>query len=241
MPSTLHELTAPTLADQTYEALRKAIVEGELARGAKITERGLAAKLGVSVTPVREALRRLEQDRLVVRMGPRSVRVAHLDPGGLLEVCLIESSLRALATRLAAERATQAQLDKVGELLDSADRQQQRLLSGELGSDDDWAELVTLVRRFHNKIEESSGSPQLLHMISQVQAFDTADRLRLLSAQRRLRSAGPSKRYPEHRAIYDALVARDADLAEHLVLVHTRSAAEEFATTETTAGAPKRH
>ncbi|MGW4587767.1 GntR family transcriptional regulator [Amycolatopsis thermoflava] len=238
MGPVLHELTAQTLADQAYEALRKAIVEGELARGVKITERGLAAMLNVSVTPVREALKRLEQDRLVVRTGPRSVRVARLDPRDVLEVCLIESSLRALATRLAAERATQAQLDEIGDLLDSADRQRERLLSGELGSDDDWAELLTLLRRFHSKIEESSGSPQLLHMISQVQAFDTADRVRLLATQRRLRSAGPSKRYPEHRAIYDALVARDADLAEKLVLAHTRSAAEEFATTDT-ADAPK--
>ena len=67
----LQGLTSETLADQAYEALRAAIISGELASGEKITERGLAERLSVSPTPVREALRRLEQDRLVVRQGPR--------------------------------------------------------------------------------------------------------------------------------------------------------------------------
>ncbi len=58
-------LTAETLADQAYETLRSAITSGELARGEKVTERGLAQRLEVSPTSVREAIRRLEQDHLI--------------------------------------------------------------------------------------------------------------------------------------------------------------------------------
>ncbi len=70
---------APTIGDRAYAAVREAIVSGSFKRGAKVTERGLADMLNISPTPVREALRRLEQDRLIERVGPRSVRIAQFD------------------------------------------------------------------------------------------------------------------------------------------------------------------
>ncbi|MCO1660875.1 GntR family transcriptional regulator [Pseudonocardia sp. S2-4] len=78
---------------------------GVLPRGGKVTERGLAESLKISPTPVREALRRLEQDRLVKREGPRSVRVAQFDDAESLQITMIEDALRALAARLAAVNA----------------------------------------------------------------------------------------------------------------------------------------
>ncbi len=71
----LTHLSAPTLAVQAYEAVRQAIVDGSLARGEKVTERGLADLLNTSPTPVREAIRRLEQDRLLERRGLRTLVV----------------------------------------------------------------------------------------------------------------------------------------------------------------------
>src|SRR4030088_782626 len=98
----LPQLTATTLADQAYTALRQAILDGALARGQKITERGLAEMLNISPTPVREAMRRLEQDRLIERQGPRSVTVAAFDDDEKADIATVESTLRALAARLAA-------------------------------------------------------------------------------------------------------------------------------------------
>ena len=102
----LHELSSPTLADQAYDALREAIISGELASGEKITERGLAARLAVSPTPVREALRRLEQDQLVLRSGPRTVQVAAFHDDRAAEIRMVEGALRAVAARLAASNAS---------------------------------------------------------------------------------------------------------------------------------------
>jgi DNA-binding transcriptional MocR family regulator len=65
----LHGLTSESLADQAYRALREAIMSGALSPEEKITERGLADRLSVSPTPIREALRRLEQDGLVAACG----------------------------------------------------------------------------------------------------------------------------------------------------------------------------
>ena len=61
-------MDAPTLADHSYQALRQAIGSGELAPGTKVTERGLAERLGISSTPAREAIRRLELDGLFERL-----------------------------------------------------------------------------------------------------------------------------------------------------------------------------
>src|SRR5919109_2754205 len=90
----LQGLTSETLADQAYEALRAAIISGELASGEKITERGLAERLSVSPTPVREALRRLEQDRLVVRRGPRLVQVVDFDDENPAQIPLPQGAPR---------------------------------------------------------------------------------------------------------------------------------------------------
>src|SRR6202022_1471467 len=117
----LPELSLQSLADQAYVALRAAIVRGDLPWGGKITERGLAASLGVSPTPVREALRRLEQEQLVERTGPRSLRVVTVSAEARGESGAIEAALEAVAARFAAEKATSAQLDRMQRLLDSAD------------------------------------------------------------------------------------------------------------------------
>ena len=69
----LETLVNDTLADRSYRTIRAAITTGELRPGQKVTERGLAERLSVSPTPVREAIRRLEQDGLLERSGPRTV------------------------------------------------------------------------------------------------------------------------------------------------------------------------
>src|SRR5258705_3278140 len=107
--------TGPTLSDQAYRALRDEITTGELKPGQRLTERALADHLGVSPTPVREALQRLEHERLIERDAVRSIRVAEPSVGRLYELALIEVALRGVAARLAAERATDAQVRPVVE------------------------------------------------------------------------------------------------------------------------------
>jgi DNA-binding transcriptional regulator YhcF (GntR family) len=93
------------LADQAYAAIRAAITSGELPAGEKITERGLAAMLSVSLTPVREAIRRLEQELLIERRGARATVVFERSPAADDEFVQLEAALRALAVRLATTKA----------------------------------------------------------------------------------------------------------------------------------------
>jgi DNA-binding GntR family transcriptional regulator len=160
--SALHDLTAPSLADQAYEAIRAAITSGELERGEKITERGLAGMLSVSPTPVREAIRRLEQDGLIERRGTRSLAVHDSRASSDHEFALIEASLKALAVRFAATNATPAALRRMAEHLDEADvhrDEMQRLVDEGGPYPDQTAELLLLtLRSFHSELEGACGN-----------------------------------------------------------------------------------
>src|SRR5262245_29621181 len=117
----LDDLAGDTLADRAYRALRDAIASGGLESGQKITERGLAEQLAMSPTPVREAIRRLEQDGLLERTGPRSVRVSPIRETAIQDLAEVEVSLRGMVARFAARHATPEQLDDLVTILDEAD------------------------------------------------------------------------------------------------------------------------
>lgn len=224
----LRGLSSPTLADQAYEALREAIISGELAPEEKITERGLAERLGVSPTPVREALRRLEQDQLVARTGLRTVQVASFDDDTAIESRQIEGALRAVAARLAATNATPTQLARIEGLLDDGDREAERLRARAAAGDEvsvaDFADLLGVTREFHAAVNEASNNPVLLRMLGLVDAFSLARRRPRLRGELRLGHADDMvARYGEHRSIFEAVSARDADRAEQLMRAHSEA------------------
>lgn len=225
--SSFRELTSPTLADQAYEALREAIISNELAPGEKITERGLAARLSVSPTPVREALRRLEQDQLVQRTGPRAVQVSTLDEDRAAEIRLIEGTLRAVAARLAADNATEAQLAGLEQLLAEGDAEQERLralaASGHPLTVEDIAGLLAITSRFHHALNEASGNSILLRLLSVMDAISLGHRRQQLRGELGATQSyeAMAKRYAEHRAVYDAVRAGDGDEAERLMRAHS--------------------
>src|SRR5580693_5108785 len=86
---------ADSLAEQAYRAIREGIATGLLRAGERVTERGLAARLNVSATPVREALRRLEQEGLIERVSARQLRVVDHSSDTLRELLLAGAALRA--------------------------------------------------------------------------------------------------------------------------------------------------
>jgi DNA-binding GntR family transcriptional regulator len=226
--SQLPQLSSPTtLGDQAYAAIREAIVTGVLQRGEKVTERGLAESLSISATPVREALRRLEQDRLVERTGPRAVRIAQFGEEELREFTMIEDVLRALSARLAAEKSTAAQRRAMSACLDEADALREKLKDVEAGSDDE-RELVSgiqeLMGRFHALVDEAGGNALLRQMLHTVDAFGAEGRRNSTLTQ--LRGAHRTvvdERYHQHRAIYDAIAAGNGDKAEELMRRHSHT------------------
>ena len=223
----LRGLSSETLADQAYTALREAIISGELAAGAKITERGLAERLAVSPTPVREAIRRLEQDRLVVRHGPRLVQVAELDDETADEVRLAEGALRAIAARLAAKNATQAQLAELERLLDAGDVELAKLDATGKGAatltGKDLAPLLELTERFHDRLNASCGNQVVLRLLSLADGFRRAAvKGRLVEELGAEGSRSALERFHQHRAVFDAIVAGDGHGAEGLMRAHDR-------------------
>jgi DNA-binding GntR family transcriptional regulator len=224
----LPQLSSPaTLGDQAYAAIREAIVTGALKRGEKVTERGLAESLSISATPVREALRRLEQDRLVERTGPRSVRIAQFGEEELREFTMIEDVLRALSARLAAEKSTAAQRREMSACLDEADALREKLWDMTPNSNDQ-VELVLrvqgLMRRFHAIVDEACGNPVLLQMLRTVDAFGSEGRRSsTLSQARGEQRTVLDERYHHHRAIYEAIAAGNGDKAEELMRMHSHT------------------
>src|ERR1700747_1074350 len=97
---------ADSLAEQAYRVIREGIATGLFSAGERVTERGLAARLNVSPTPVREALRRLEQEGLIERVSARQLRVVDHSAGTLRELMLTVAALPALEARVATTKNT---------------------------------------------------------------------------------------------------------------------------------------
>jgi len=227
--TSLPQLTAPTLADQAYVALRRAIRDGSLAHGQKITERGLAEMLNISATPVREAMRRLEQDRLIERPGPRTVTIASFDDAEVADIATIETTLRALAARMAASRVTEVDRQRMADALDAADASANALLARKKLSDRELQAGVDRVwehtRAFHAALDEACHSPMLLHMLRMAEAFDAGERREVLRDELRSDRPAVEARYRHHRDIFDAVVAGDGGRAEQLMLTHSHESA----------------
>jgi DNA-binding GntR family transcriptional regulator len=169
--------------------LREQILSGELREAAALRQRDIAVRFGVSQTPVREALRRLESEGLVVSDAHRGATVAEARDGAVEENYQIRAALESLGARLAARTITAAQLEKLVDL-----NRQMRAVG------EDVAAYGPLNREFHFSIYESAGSPLLLSLMRLLwQSMPNGPRV--------LRSHAESTR--QHEALIAAL--RDGD------------------------------
>jgi DNA-binding GntR family transcriptional regulator len=215
--------TGPTLGDQAYQAIREAITSGDLAAGERTTERALARRLGVSPTPVREALQRLEHERLIRRPSTRGIEVAKPTQRELYELAIIEAALRGVAARLAAEAATDAELAEMEAVVVEAEN-----LVAKQGPTVRREHVLRRTRRFHELIDRAAHNPLLEGMIATATAFDWDFRLNAMTYAGPAGSVGMAKRHEEHRQILGALKKRDGSLAEELMRRHILSVTEAF-------------
>jgi DNA-binding GntR family transcriptional regulator len=208
----------PSLGDQAYAVLRQRIADGDYGPGERVTERGLAAELGVSPTPVREAIRRLEHERLLERLDGRTLTIARPSLHRLFELNLIEGALAGVAARLAASSATQGELEAIRSTHERAAD-----LVRSARTVDDGIEILRLTRQTHQLIYEASHNDQLLDMIATAGVFEW--RIRVESIRRLGASYPSSEALADHAGIVEAIEARDGDLAESLMRVHVTAAA----------------
>ncbi len=224
--SSLRNLSATSLGDQAYEAVRRAIAEGTLKPGQRITERGLAALLGVSPTPVRDALQRLIHDGQVERVGTRTLQIVDLDASTLAEIDEIEVSLQSLTARFAARKASSSDIEAMRQALNEADAAagviEKDLASRTEPSTDALSQAFAAVRRFHVLMESAADNPLLERLIRNAQAFTPEQRQ--IAAERGALHASTVARYADHRELLRAIEARDEALAAEVAQRHARSA-----------------
>ena len=207
---------AESLADQAYRSIREGIATGLFKAGDRVTERGLAARLDVSPTPVREALRRLEQDGLVERVSPRELRVVEHSPGTLRELLMTSAVLRALEARFATGKITDAALERMESLVDSLATSYDRV-----GAED----LQRIAREFDMEIERAAGNPTLRGLIESLSIMGQDRLTRAVQSMRTHADLG-ERRLQGHRDILAALRRRDPDAVERAFRHHATTSVD---------------
>ena len=209
-----------SIADQIFEQLERDILTGKYQRGEVLSELRLSAELGVSRTPIREAVRRLEQENILKETG-RGMVVIGISREDMQDMYEIRLRIEGLAASRAAANISDEQLKQMEQTLDL----QSFYIDKQEG--DSAEQIRDMDSRFHELIYESSGS----------RAFHET-----LSALHRkimkYRSASVSKHsrallsLEEHRAIYNALAAHDSEAAEKAALKHVINARDSMAEME---------
>ena len=202
--------TAPESAQvRALLQLRELILSGELAGGSRIAELAIVERLGVSRTPVREALQRLETQSMLARDG-RSLIVASLDHNQLAELYVVRAELEGLAAKLAARHATPEEVKVLRDMV-VEDR-------AHIGNPQ---ALSRANRRFHKQIHLASHNRYL------VQQLDLVHRSMALLASTSLAAEGRGETaLAEHKAIVDAIGAGDGDGAQTALRAHISKAFE---------------
>ncbi len=204
----MQEARVATKAEVAYELVRERLVRGELVPGAVIQQGALARELGISTTPLREALRRLMSDGLVELDAHRDARVTRLTAEEARDLVELRRSLDPMAAGLAAERRTRQDLELIrktfGELLP-------------LRTDPGPAELATH-RRFHVSIYSASHNQLLVQSLDGL--WDKADRYRRLALEEGRTDADLDRAHDEHLALVDAIAAGDSETAAAVMLAH---------------------
>ena len=193
-----------SLADKAYHAIRDLIVSLELAPGAVIDERALVDELGMSRTPVREALMRLAQEQLVEVYPRRGMFVTSVDVRDLARLSEVRAALEPEAARLAAERATEAERADLAALADAIDA----------GSDD----LMALDGRIHRAVYRAAHNDLLAGTLEQY--YVLALRIWSIAGER---AHELEEAVEAHRDLLDAIVEGDGERAAATMRAHVEN------------------
>ncbi len=207
------DYAATPVRAQVFQQLEKAILEGELAPGTSLTEVKLSAELGVSRTPIREALMQLELEGLVKTTHNKGAVVVGISGSDVNDIYLIRTRIEGFAARRAAENITEEELQDLREIVE--------LQEFYLGRGDT-LQVGNLDQRFHEIVYEGSRSRPLKQILSMFHNYIQKART---TSVRRGRAAASTQ---EHRDILTAIESRNADEAERLMGIHVENARRSF-------------
>lgn len=213
MPLSTHFMQRnPSLQEQAYQALRNAILSGELAPGERLVENQLSKKLQVSRTPIREALRQLQQDDLVIVGENNVLQVIEFSVKDAMQLYDCRLALEKLSVSQACEKINPSQLENLQQILHQFPPASQLT---------DF-QLLDIDYHFHRLLAESSGNLWLRSLLDQV--FDKMTVIRVYTLQKNRQVLNI---HSEHQRIYEAIVQRDAEAAimamtDHLITAQKR-------------------
>ena len=204
------------LRDVVFNTLREAILKGDLKPGERLMELQLASKLGVSRTPIREAIRMLEQEGLAVTTPRKGAEVAKITLKDMEDVLEIRDALDELAVRIACQKISDEQLKQLEDMKELFEKSTQTGNVKKIAEAD-----VT----FHDVIYEATGNPKLVTLLNN---------LREQVYRYRVEYIKDPKNYPtliaEHEAILESLKNRDVKNAVEAMHVHVANQAEAVKT-----------
>jgi DNA-binding GntR family transcriptional regulator len=202
--------TYKPLREVVFETLREAIINGTLRPGERLMEIQLAEELGVSRTPVREAIRKLELEGFVVMVPRKGAYVAGISLKDIADVFEVRASLEALAAGLAAERITGEELEELERIL---------VRKAKIIEEENLSLFVESDSKFHDTLYQMSRNQRLIQSVSNLR--DEIQRFRAVSLAYpgRMREA-----LEEHRKIVEAIAERDVIQAQALAREHIENA-----------------
>ena len=216
----MREHRSISIADQIFEKLERDILSGQYPRGEILSEMSLAKQLGVSRTPVREAIRRLEQENILEETG-RGLMVIGISTEEMLDMYEIRLQLEGPSARRAAERITEAELAEMRDTLEL-----QRFYA-EKNGDNNSDQIKNLDSQFHEQLYRASGSKAYCDTLLSLHKKIT--KFRMASVSKRSRAL---QSIEEHEAIYHALAAHDCEAAASTAVTHTLHARDRIAKIE---------
>jgi len=198
------------LRELVFEALRDAIIRGVLKPGERLMEVQLAEELGVSRTPVREAIRKLELEDLVVMIPRKGAYVSGISLKDIADVFEVRAAVEALAAGLAAERITAEELEELERIL---------VKKAEIIEANDLDRLVEIDILFHECLYQGSRNAKLVQIINNLSEQIHRFRSTSLASPGRMKEA-----LEEHRKIVEAISERNITLAQTLAQEHIENA-----------------
>ena len=207
-PTTLNR----TLDSLVGDRLRQWIINGQLQPGTRLVETTLAAQLGTSRGPVREAIRMLEHEGFVTVLPRRGARVVEVSVEGALDIYDLRIALEGVASRLAAQRRSADDVERICAVLEEGEK---------LIRSSNWTELGLVNNQFHQAVAEASRNRELLRL--RVQYDHRFTWIFSQSARERGREA-----WSEHHDILTAITAGDYDQAGELAENHIQRSRDAY-------------
>lgn len=198
-----------SLGSRVFHKIREGILSGKYAANEELKEKNIGDELGVSRTPVREALRQLELEGLVSIIPNKGAYVVGLSKKDIRDIYEMRSLLEGLCAKWAAVNVTKEQLNELEENI---------FLSEFHAGKQNWEQMVELDNRFHEILYLASGSKELKHILTDYHQYVQRVRKITLAEAKRVQESTE-----EHKVIVEALKKHDPEKAEEAATIHIRN------------------